>query len=150
MPATGTGQATGDPSEADIALIGVPFDGGVTHRSGARHGPRAVREQSTLLRRYNAATGVAPFAHARVRDLGDCWLEFPYELSGALAEITGYILLVLFGLSRLGAFVLSKVKDEEDAYFVVMLSIMAVAGFLADAIQLPGIVGAFLAGLAVG
>jgi guanidinopropionase len=24
-----------DPSEADIALIGVPFDGGVTHRSGA-------------------------------------------------------------------------------------------------------------------
>jgi len=56
---------------------------------------------------------------------------------------------VLFGLSRLGAYVLSKVKDEEDAYFVVMLSIMAIAGVLADAIQLPGIVGAFLAGLAV-
>lgn len=66
-----------------------------------------------------------------------------------LAEIVGYILLVLFGLSRLGAFVLSKVKDEEDAYFVVMLSIMAIAAVLADAIQLPGIVGAFLAGLAV-
>jgi Kef-type K+ transport system membrane component KefB len=66
-----------------------------------------------------------------------------------LAEIIGYILLVLFGLSRLGAFVLSRVKDEEDAYFVVMLSIMAIAGVLADAIQLPGIVGAFLAGLAV-
>jgi guanidinopropionase len=79
-----------DPAEADIALIGVPFDGGVTHRSGARHGPRAVREQSTLLRRINAATGVAPFARARVRDLGDCWLEFPYELSGALDEIAAY------------------------------------------------------------
>jgi guanidinopropionase len=79
-----------DPSDADIALIGVPFDGGVTHRSGARHGPRAVREQSTLLRRINAATGVAPFSHARVRDLGDCWLEFPYELTGALEEIAGY------------------------------------------------------------
>jgi guanidinopropionase len=64
-----------DPAAADIALIGVPFDGGVTHRSGARHGPRAVREQSTLLRRLNSATGVAPFAKARVRDLGDCWLE---------------------------------------------------------------------------
>ena len=78
------------PRDADIALIGVPFDGGVTHRSGARHGPRAVRDQSTLLRRINAATGIAPFAAARVRDLGDCWLEFPYELSGALDEIAAY------------------------------------------------------------
>src|SRR5580658_5539602 len=79
-----------DPADADIALIGVPFDGGVTHRSGARHGPRAVREQSTLLRRINTATGVAPFTAARVRDLGDCWLEFPYELEGALEEIAAY------------------------------------------------------------
>jgi guanidinopropionase len=79
-----------DPAAADIALIGVPFDGGVTHRSGARHGPRAVREQSTLLRRLNSATGVAPFAKARVRDLGDCWLEFPYELATALEEIATY------------------------------------------------------------
>ena len=79
-----------DPAEADIALIGVPFDGGVTHRSGARHGPRAVREQSTLLRRINAATGVSPFAQARVRDLGDCWLEFPYELTAALDEIAAW------------------------------------------------------------
>ena len=74
---------------------------------------------------------------------------FSIRLAVLLAEIVGYILLVLFGLSRLGAFALSKVKDEEDAYFVVMLSIMAIAGVLADAIQLPGIVGAFLAGLAV-
>ena len=81
---------TEDPREADIALVGVPFDGGVTHRSGARHGPRAVREQSTLLRRINSATMVAPFDTARVRDLGDCWLEFPYELEGALAEIATY------------------------------------------------------------
>jgi guanidinopropionase len=79
-----------DPAEADIALIGVPFDGGVTHRSGARHGPRAVREQSTLMRRINSATGVAPFSRARVRDLGDCWLECPYELAGALDEIADY------------------------------------------------------------
>lgn len=71
----------------DIGIIGVPFDGGVTHRSGARHGPRGVREQSTLLRRFNGATGVTPFASARVRDLGDCWIERPYELRGALDEI---------------------------------------------------------------
>src|SRR6185437_4023628 len=77
-------------ADADIGVIGVPFDGGVTNRSGTRHGPRAVREQSTLLRRINGATGVSPFAAARVRDLGDCWIEQPYELQGALAEIEGF------------------------------------------------------------
>jgi Kef-type K+ transport system membrane component KefB len=66
-----------------------------------------------------------------------------------LAEIVGYIGLVLFGLSRLAAYVLKRVEDEEDAYFVLMLCIMAIAAVLAVAIQLPGIVGAFLAGLAV-
>ena len=35
----------------DVAVVGVPFDGGVTHRTGARHGPRAVREQTTMIRR---------------------------------------------------------------------------------------------------
>jgi Kef-type K+ transport system membrane component KefB len=73
----------------------------------------------------------------------------PSGLALLLAEIAGYIALVLFGLSRLGAYVLKRVENEEDAYFVLMLSIMAVAGVLADAIQLPGIVGAFLAGLAI-
>ncbi|HTW69388.1 MAG TPA: agmatinase [Acetobacteraceae bacterium] len=77
-------------SDTDIGLIGVPFDGGVTNRSGTRHGPRAVREQSALLRRINAATGVAPFATARVRDLGDCWLEQPYALETALDEIAAF------------------------------------------------------------
>ncbi len=78
---------TQDLSEVDVGLIGVPYDGGVTHRSGARHGPKAVRDQSSMLRRYHNTTGFAPFAAARVRDLGDCWIEFPYELKGALDEI---------------------------------------------------------------
>jgi guanidinopropionase len=82
-------------AETDIGLIGVPFDGGVTNRSGTRHGPRAVREQSTLLRRINAATGVTPFASARVRDLGDCWLEQPYALEGALEEIASFYRMVV-------------------------------------------------------
>ncbi|MBV9251187.1 MAG: agmatinase [Acetobacteraceae bacterium] len=77
-------------AEADIGIIGVPFDAGVTNRSGTRHGPRAVREQSTLLRRINTATGITPFASARVRDLGDCWIEHPYELQGALEEIAAF------------------------------------------------------------
>ena len=82
--------AADDPAEADIAIAGVPFDGGVTHRAGARHGPRAVRDQSALLRRINAATGIAPFAACRVRDIGDCWIERPYELKGALDEIAEF------------------------------------------------------------
>jgi len=76
--------------EVDIGVIGVPFDGGVTNRTGTRHGPRAVREQSSLLRRINAATGVRPYEAARVRDLGDCWIEQPYALEGALAEIVAF------------------------------------------------------------
>jgi guanidinopropionase len=74
-------------ADTDIGLFGVPFDGGVTNRSGTRHGPRAVRDQSSLLRRYNAATKVAPFEDHRVRDLGDCWIEAPYNLEPALREI---------------------------------------------------------------
>ena len=71
----------------DITVVGVPFDGGVTHRTGARHGPRAVREQSTMIRRVNQASGVAPFDLAKVADLGDAWVERPFELEGALREI---------------------------------------------------------------
>jgi Kef-type K+ transport system membrane component KefB len=73
----------------------------------------------------------------------------PSGLALLLSEIACYIILVLFGLSRLGAYVLKKVEDEEDVYFLLMLCFMVIAGVLADAIQLPGIVGAFLAGLAV-
>ena len=75
----------------DIGVLGIPFDGGVTNRSGARHGPRAVREQSTLIRRYNQATGVGPFDLAKVADLGDAWLEQPFELAGALNEIESFL-----------------------------------------------------------
>ena len=81
--------------DADIGVIGVPFDGGVTNRSGARHGPRAVREQSSLLRRYNGATGFRPFEAARVRDLGDCWIERPYALETAQAEIVSFYQMIV-------------------------------------------------------
>jgi Kef-type K+ transport system membrane component KefB len=64
-------------------------------------------------------------------------------------EITIFVPLVLFGLSRLGAFFLRKVEKDENAYFILMLGITGVAGLLAQSINLPGIVGAFLAGLAV-
>ena len=71
------------------------------------------------------------------------------NLGGQLIEIAIFVPLVLFGLSRLGAYLLKRLEKDEDAYFILMLGIMAVAGLLAQLINLPGIVGAFLAGLAV-
>src|SRR5580658_11224131 len=76
-----------DWGSLDIALIGVPFDGGVTNRSGARHGPREIRNQSSLMRRINQASGIDPHALCRVADVGDAWVEKPFELEGALREI---------------------------------------------------------------
>ena len=91
---------TQDLTAVDIGLIGVPFDGGVTNRPGARHGPREVRNQSSLLRPINTATGAQPFNDLRIRDLGDCWIEEPYALTGALDEIeTFYRQVVAAGVT---------------------------------------------------
>src|SRR5271168_2488511 len=76
-----------DAAGLDIALIGVPFDGGVTNRPGARHGPREIRNQSSLMRRINQASGIEPYALCRIADVGDAWIEKPFELEGALREI---------------------------------------------------------------
>jgi Kef-type K+ transport system membrane component KefB len=70
-------------------------------------------------------------------------------LAAQLIEIAVFIPFILFGLSRLGAYLLRKVADEENTYFILMLLVMTVAAALAALINLPGIVGAFLAGLAV-
>jgi Kef-type K+ transport system membrane component KefB len=70
-------------------------------------------------------------------------------LAVQLIEIAIFFPLVLYALSRLGGYVLRKVGNHEDAYFVTMLAILAVAAVLSQIINLPGIVGAFLAGLAV-
>ena len=73
----------------------------------------------------------------------------PEGLAIQLIEIAVFVPLILIGLSRAGSYTLSKLGSDEEAHFLVMLVIMAVAGAIADKINLPGIVGAFLAGLAV-
>lgn len=77
-------------SGLDIGVCGVPYDGGVTNRPGPRHGPREVRNQSSLIRGINQATGAAPFDKAKVADIGDAWIEKPFELVGAHNEIQAY------------------------------------------------------------
>jgi agmatinase len=55
----------------DVALVGIPFDGGTSYRTGARFGPRAVREQSSLIRPWNPVLKVHPFERLHVADVGD-------------------------------------------------------------------------------
>ncbi|HET9490389.1 MAG TPA: agmatinase [Methylomirabilota bacterium] len=55
----------------DVALLGIPYDGGVSYRPGARFGPRAIREQSSLIRPWNPVLKVHPFQRLRVADCGD-------------------------------------------------------------------------------
>jgi guanidinopropionase len=57
--------------EIDIAIAGVPFDMGVNFRSGARHGPAAIREASRIIRLIHPTSGIAPFRLCNVADVGD-------------------------------------------------------------------------------
>ncbi len=78
---------TNSLEEVDIGLVGIPFDGGVTNRPGARHGPREIRNQSSLIRTINQSTGIAPHELCRIRDIGDAWVSSPYHLETSLDEI---------------------------------------------------------------
>lgn len=75
-----------DVERADIALVGIPFDSGVSYRPGARFGPSHVRESSRLLRPYNPAQDVSPFAAAQVVDAGDIPVN-PFDIAEAVGEI---------------------------------------------------------------
>ena len=75
-----------DPAEVDIALIGVPWDGGTTNRAGARHGPREIRNQSSFMRKVHHVSRIAPYDLARVADLGDCPVN-PINLDDTLARV---------------------------------------------------------------
>ncbi|MEX6506524.1 agmatinase [Jiella sp. M17.18] len=77
------------PEEVDIALLGIPFDGGTTNRTGARHGPREIRNQSSLVRRVHHATLRSPFDLVRVADCGDAPVN-PVDPGESLELITGF------------------------------------------------------------
>jgi agmatinase len=71
---------------ADVAVLGVPFDSGVSYRPGARFGPAHIRQSSRLLRPYNPAQSVSPFAVQQVADAGDVAAN-PFDISAAIAQI---------------------------------------------------------------
>lgn len=70
----------------DVAIVGVPFDAGVSYRPGARFGPAHVRESSRLLRPYHAPLDVEPFGDLQVADAGDLAVN-PFDIEAAIAAI---------------------------------------------------------------
>jgi guanidinopropionase len=77
-------------SATDIALVGLPVDAGLTQRTGARHGPREVRNQSCNVLYFNPLTKVSPFALCRVADIGDVPIESAFNLETIIKEIQDF------------------------------------------------------------
>ncbi len=75
--------------DVDIGLIGVPWDSGTTNRAGPRHGPRQLRDMSTMIRAQNGATGVRPFERANCADLGDVSTN-PADIFDSMDRITAF------------------------------------------------------------
>jgi agmatinase len=73
-------------AEVDVAVVGIPFDAGVSYRPGARFGPTHIRAASKLLRPYNPAVDVSPFAAQQVVDAGDLAAN-PFSIEEAVASI---------------------------------------------------------------
>lgn len=79
------------PRYADVrmGLIGVPWDGGTTNRPGPRHGPRQLRDYSTMIRAMNPVTGINPFALQNWADLGDVPPN-PVDIHDSLERVTSF------------------------------------------------------------
>lgn len=78
-----------ESDDVDIALVGVPWDAGTTNRPGPRHGPRQLRDYSTMIRAVNGGTGVNPFALTNCADFGDVGAN-PADIQDAMRQITDF------------------------------------------------------------
>ncbi|WP_425072384.1 agmatinase [Sagittula sp. S175] len=76
-------------SEVAIGLVGVPWDSGTTNRPGPRHGPRQLRDASTMIRAQHQATGQRPFETVNCADLGDVGPN-PADIQDSMARITAF------------------------------------------------------------
>jgi len=83
-----------DASRLDVALIGIPFDGGTSYRTGPRFGPRHIRQQSAMIRPYNPVLEVSPFERLLVADYGDLSVN-PVSIEDTYARITAGLKPVL-------------------------------------------------------
>ena len=128
-----------DLSKLDYCFCGVPWDGGTTNRPGARHGPREVRNASSLVRLYHPVSLKSPYDMYNVADVGDCPVN-PADLQDSLSKIEIYFkniskmntipisiggdhlisLPILRGLKKdkaIGIFQFDSHSDTWDSYF---------------------------------
>ena len=78
-----------DLQKLDYAVCGVPWDGGTTNRPGARHGPREIRNASSLIRTYHPVSLKSPYDTFNVADIGDCPVN-PIDLVDSLNKIKNF------------------------------------------------------------
>lgn len=84
-------EVSGDPTECDIALVGIPHSTGNGSTERDQHlGPRAVRHYSAAQRRYHAAFGLSPWDACRIRDVGDVPLPESNDNEASIARITRF------------------------------------------------------------
>ncbi|HXG26716.1 MAG TPA: agmatinase [Candidatus Binatia bacterium] len=76
----------GDVPRARVAVLGVPFDAGVSYRPGARFGPQGIRAGSKLLRAYHQFLDVQPWSVDQVADAGDL-APNPFDIREAIETI---------------------------------------------------------------
>ena len=79
-------EASADPAGLDVALLGVPWDGGVTYRPGARFAPYEVRRVSALVQGFHPGHGVDVFDALQVADAGNVAIP-PFDAEGVRAAI---------------------------------------------------------------
>ena len=76
-----------DVDSFDVAVLGAPFDGGVSFRPGARFGPSSIRQASRHLRpAYNPAQEISPYQVLQAVDAGDVPCN-PFDIDAALQQI---------------------------------------------------------------
>jgi len=81
---------TTDLSDLDIALVGVPYDGAVEARSGARQGPRQIRDMSSMMRSIHHVTRINPYELCRVADVGDVHFSQIFDVAASHADIADF------------------------------------------------------------
>ena len=75
--------------DVDIGIVGVPWDGGTTNRPGARHGPRQLRDLSTMIRATHPVSHISPFKMVNCADMGDCPIN-PADLNDTMERVTAF------------------------------------------------------------
>jgi len=96
----------------DIAMYGVPYDGGVTNRPGARHGPREIRNQSSINRAMNHATRINPYELVRVADVGDVRFAEVFNMVAVNRDIEAFVRAIVAA----GAMPLAAGGDHSVTY----------------------------------